>query len=139
MPASVKKIGNRAFYNCSKLNIASLPSGLEEIGDEAFNAWSNYSVSFSGTSLKKIGKKALFDMGGTTISTTLYVTVPASVEELYTNSFITAGSKSFSVTINGTNSWTKMDGNSVVATNVVLTSNDVTSNSGTIYRYVRQP
>ena len=139
MPASVKKIGNRAFYNCSKLNIASLPSGLEEIGDEAFNAWSNYSVSFNGTSLKKIGKKALFDMGGTTISTTLYVTVPASVEELYTNSFITAGSKSFSVTINGTNSWTKMDGNSVVATNVVLTSNDVTSNSGTIYRYVRQP
>ncbi|MBR6216580.1 MAG: leucine-rich repeat protein [Spirochaetaceae bacterium] len=137
MPASVKKIGNRAFYNCSKLNIASLPSGLEEIGDEAFNAWSNYSVSFSGTSLKKIGEKALFDMGGTTISPTLYVTVPASVEELYTNSFITAGSKSFSVTINGTNSWTKMQGNTVVETDVVLTSNDVTSNSGTIYRYVR--
>ena len=138
MPASVKKIGNRAFYNCSKLNIASLPSGLEEIGDEAFNAWSNYSVSFNGTSLKKIGKKALFDMGGTTISTTLYVTVPDSVEELYSNSFITAGSKSFSVTINGTNFWTKMDGNYVVATNVILTSSDVTSNSGTIYRYVLQ-
>ena len=137
MPASVKKIGNSAFENCSYINI-TYPSGLEEIGDMAINGRNMSSVNLTGTNIKKIGKQAFFDMNMSGIGS-ISISVPATVEELYRNSFVTAGAKSFVGTINGTNSWKRMNGDTVVATGVALTVNDITKNTNPIYHYIRQP
>lgn len=37
-PASLKKIGNKAFYFCKSLRSIDIPSGIVEIGDYAFSA-----------------------------------------------------------------------------------------------------
>ena len=58
LPNNVRKIGDRAFYNCSNIKgELMLPSSLEEIGDEAFSNC----TSFEGelvlpSKLKRIGK-----------------------------------------------------------------------------------
>ena len=47
LPASLKHIGNRAFYNCSKINSAiNIPECLETIGDSAMYFKSNIKTSF---------------------------------------------------------------------------------------------
>lgn len=47
LPASLRHIGNRAFYNCAKINSAIiLPEHLETIGDSAMYFKSNIKTSF---------------------------------------------------------------------------------------------
>lgn len=47
IPATVKRIGNRAFYNCYNLRVIKMPveSKLESIGKEAFNATKLINIS----------------------------------------------------------------------------------------------
>jgi hypothetical protein len=104
----------------------------------AINGRNMSSVNLTGTNIKKIGKQAFFDMNMSGIGS-ISISVPATVEELYRNSFVTAGAKSFVGTINGTNSWKRMNGDTVVATGVALTVNDITKNTNPIYHYIRQP
>lgn len=47
LPASLKHIGNHAFYNCSKISsVVYLPENLETIGDSAMYFKSNIKTSF---------------------------------------------------------------------------------------------
>lgn len=61
LPNSIRRIGDRAFYNCSNIKgELMLPSSLEEIGDEAFaNCTSLYGELVLPSKLKRIGKYGL--------------------------------------------------------------------------------
>lgn len=55
--SKVTKIGARAFKKCSSLKSISLPKDLKEIGKEAFRDCKKLSkITFKGTSFKKAGK-----------------------------------------------------------------------------------
>lgn len=133
MPASVKKIGYKAFYCCSYLSI-TFPAGLEEIGDQAINAQHISSISLAGTNIQKIGEKAFFNIGMSGIGVS-DMTIPATVTEICSNSFLS--NKTINITFSGTNSWTKKQGNSVVATGVTLSASDVKQSSSPVYHYTR--
>ena len=59
LPATIKKIGDRAFYGC-QLNRIEIPDACEEIGAEAFGGdmWYNCDTLFLGRGLRKIGYHA---------------------------------------------------------------------------------
>lgn len=57
LPASIKAIGNSAFYNCRNLSKINFPNGLLTIGDSAFNGTSLEKIKLPNT-LQAIGEKA---------------------------------------------------------------------------------
>ncbi len=59
LPATIKKIGDRAFYGC-RLNRIEIPDACEEIGSEAFGGevWYECDTLFLGRNLRKIGYHA---------------------------------------------------------------------------------
>ena len=132
MPDTVTKIGTKAFYNCRSLSL-TYPSGVTEIGDWAFPNSESGTISLP-SSIQKIGNHAYYEIGGLSIGASSF-TLPATVVELYSTSFIS--DKSFSITFAGTNSWTKWDGSTKVEENVSLTKAAVSSSSSTVYRYTR--
>ena len=136
LPDTVKTIGYKAFSGCNKMYSFNMP-GVEEIGEMAFNWYDTGSLSLNSlTNLRKIGQKAFFDIAGGSIGGPTF-TIPATVEEIYSNSFLS--NKSMSITFAGTNSWTKWQGDTVIDTNVTLTTSLVTTNSSPVYRYTRNP
>lgn len=76
----LKRIGNRAFYECKKLTTIELPENLEEIGERAF-AYSGLKSITIHENIKKICKSAF---EGTQIQE---ITIPASVEEIEEDAF----------------------------------------------------
>lgn len=85
IPASVKSIGDYAFYNCD--NLASVhfegDSGLETIGSRAFNDCDGLAtITYTGTALKSIGDYAFYDcdvLSG--------MTFPAGIERIGRSAF----------------------------------------------------
>ncbi len=61
IPASVKTIGRKAFYNCRQLTKIELPANLTNIQHEAFDGCSSLSVIVLPESVKSIGNKAFAD------------------------------------------------------------------------------
>ena len=109
VPATVKSIGDYAFYNFGKLNSISLPDGLKSIGNEAFyecksltnctlpdelevigsNAFRNCNLNVNNfklpSHLRRIGGWAF---GGALNSNSLTsFTIPQNIEYIGTNAF----------------------------------------------------
>ena len=120
---------------CSKMTSFTMP-GVEEIGEKAFNWWSSSSLSCLANlpNIRKLGQKAFFEIAGDSVGVSPF-TVPATVEEIHSNSF--KCEFNINITFDGTNSWTKWNGNTSIDTNVTLTSSDVQTMSSPVYRYTR--
>jgi len=59
LPQGLKKIGVKAFANCTGLQEINIPEGVEEIGDEAFAGCTALRVITFPKSLKHMGKHVL--------------------------------------------------------------------------------
>lgn len=60
LPTSLKKIGDEAFSECTKLKNIVIPEGTEQIGESAF-AYSGVKEINLPSNLKKIGKHAFYE------------------------------------------------------------------------------
>jgi len=78
----LQMIGNRAFFDCTKLESIKLPSTLTEIGKFAFNNCSSLKEVVLNDGLKKIGVKA-FEQCKSLQS----ITIPSSVIEIDSTAF----------------------------------------------------
>lgn len=58
MPATIQRIGNRAFADCTNLETVNISSGLAEIGDEAFYNCESLEILTIPANLQKIGRRA---------------------------------------------------------------------------------
>ena len=58
LPSSLTSIGYNAFNNCTKLALASLPSSLTSIGNNAFSNCTNLALTRLPSSLTSIGNYA---------------------------------------------------------------------------------
>ena len=58
VPEGIRKIGARAFMNCSMIQKLNLPRGLEEIGDDALNGCARLSEISGLDDLETIGSRA---------------------------------------------------------------------------------
>lgn len=76
MPAGVKFIGDRAFYQCENLSFIGLPEGLETIGWAAFGSCSNLTEIHLPNSLMQIEGMAFAE------TKLAEVYIPAGVEDI---------------------------------------------------------
>ncbi len=74
---SVTSIGERAFYDCSRLTSVTIPNSVTSIGENAFSGCYGLTSVSIPTSVTSIGKWAFFGCSGLTS-----VTIPNSVTSI---------------------------------------------------------
>ena len=82
IPQSVKTIGEKAFYNCSRLSTVELPYGLETIGRLAFSKCGSLANIKLPSTLRNIGVKAFAGCGSITA-----ISIPAKLKGLGVEAF----------------------------------------------------
>ena len=82
IPDGVKKIGTRAFYECSDLTSVMIPDGVTEIKDQAFFSCRNLSNVQIPDSVSKIGQSAFFDC-----TNLISVNIPYGIEAIESGVF----------------------------------------------------
>ena len=105
IPASVNRIGNEAFYYCSRLTSVSIPNSVTTIGNSAFYCCSNLTSVTIPNSVITIGNRAFYSCSSltsvnipnsvTTIGELAFcfcksltsVTIPNSVTEIVNSAF----------------------------------------------------
>ena len=65
LPGSLKTIGNNAFEGCTSLTEVTIPDRLDSLGEEAFKNCSSLEKLTVGKSVKTINKKAFFLLANT--------------------------------------------------------------------------
>ena len=76
------KIGDYAFFGCSRLTSITLPSGVTEIGEDAFWGCSGLTSITLPSGVTKIGNSAFSDCSGLTS-----ITLPSGVTEISESAF----------------------------------------------------
>ena len=76
------KIGDYAFFGCSRLTSIALPSGVTEIGEDAFWGCSGLTSITLPSGVTKIGNSAFSDCSGLTS-----ITLPSGVTEISESAF----------------------------------------------------
>lgn len=87
LPASVKEIGNNAFYLCENLYSITLNHGLEKVGDKAFLKCINLSALDLPDTLREIGTDAFSYCNALTA-----LEIPASVRKIGDYAFFSTAS-----------------------------------------------
>ena len=77
LPSGVTEIGEDAFWGCSGLTSITLPSGVTEIGDYAFDSCSGLTSITLPSSVTKIGETAFSYCSGLTS-----ITLPSALTEI---------------------------------------------------------
>ncbi len=90
LPATIKYIGNQAFYRCYELGEMELPDGIVDIGYGAFSGCSNLVIDKLPASLTSLGNAA-FD-GCYSLADNLVL--PAGLKEVPTSAFVYCGIES---------------------------------------------
>ena len=86
LPSGVTKIGNYAFCNCSGLTSITLPSGVTKIGNSAFSGCSGLTSLTLPSGVTEIGDYAFRDCSGLTS-----LTLPSGVTEIGDYAFCRSG------------------------------------------------
>lgn len=61
LPSSIKRVGERAFFNCSSLHYVYMQEGITDIGDKAFASCKSLSDTFIPQSVVNIGEDIMKD------------------------------------------------------------------------------
>lgn len=61
LPSTLKRIGERAFFNCKSLHYIKLQDGITEIGDKAFASCNKLSDIFIPETVTAIGEDIMKD------------------------------------------------------------------------------
>ena len=86
------KIGDNAFYMCTKLAEISLPEGLQTIGDDAFNYAPNVNLSVPSVPGMPGGVGGITIAGSTPANIVEKINIPSTVTSIGTN-FLKGGTK----------------------------------------------
>ena len=90
LPSTIKTIGEKAFYRCSRLQRVELPYGLTSIGNDAFNGCLILSEISIPNTVKTIGEYAFFGCSSLT-----GVKIPDSVTKMGQTAFSQCSSLSW--------------------------------------------
>ena len=82
IPASVNKIGDKAFYNCTNLLSVAIPNSVTSIGWDAFSGCSGLSSIAIPNSVTNIGSSAFYGCSGLTS-----IEMPDSVTSIGSSAF----------------------------------------------------
>ena len=84
LPSGVTEIGEDAFWGCSGLTSITLPSGVTEIGDYAFDSCSGLTSITLPSGVTEISESAFYNCSGLTS-----ITLPSSVTKIGETAFET--------------------------------------------------
>ena len=77
LPATLRTIGDRAFFGCSFLTEVVIPEGVESIGNQAFQECAHAATLRIPSTLKLIDQNAFYEN-----TSLLHLTIPASVDSI---------------------------------------------------------